>query len=101
MLRGAVFFIGMASWSSQRINSLIHSFVSVLPSLYAAVMYQIVVVDLEVILSVHRLVKKYGKELSAVEWDIILDMLILWVPTTHTHIYFFFQSLIQIIQIKK
>lgn len=33
------------------------------------------VVSYEIVLSITRLIKKYGKELQAVTWDILLDIM--------------------------
>ena len=33
------------------------------------------IVAYEVVLSLHRLVKKYGKELQLMTWDIVLDIM--------------------------
>ncbi|PIK60477.1 putative tuberin [Apostichopus japonicus] len=75
LLRGAVFFVGMALWGSKRVNSLKHRFMSVLPSFYTALKSKSIVVAYEVALSVQRLVKKYSKEIPQGTWDTILDII--------------------------
>ncbi|XP_062036594.1 tuberin isoform X6 [Lepus europaeus] len=74
LLRGAVFFVGMALWGAHRLYSLKNSPTSVLPSFYKAMTCPNEVVSYEVVLSVSRLIKKYRKELQAVTWDLLLDI---------------------------
>ncbi|KAJ8037419.1 Tuberin [Holothuria leucospilota] len=74
LLRGAVFFVGMALWGSKRVPTLRHRFMSILPSFYKALQSHSVIVAYEVALSVQRLVKKYGKEIPQGTWDCILDI---------------------------
>uniref|UniRef100_A0A8B9C643 TSC complex subunit 2 n=1 Tax=Anser brachyrhynchus TaxID=132585 RepID=A0A8B9C643_9AVES len=75
LLRGAVFFVGMALWGAHRLNSLKNSPTSVLPSFLKAMTCPNAVVSYEIVLSITRLIKKYGKELQAVTWDILLDII--------------------------
>ncbi|KAK3091724.1 hypothetical protein FSP39_022166 [Pinctada imbricata] len=75
LLRGAVFFIGMALWGSKKVTTLKHTYSSVLPSILQVLSTNSFVVAYEVVLSVQRLVKKYGKDLQHVEWTIILEIL--------------------------
>ncbi|XP_074867240.1 tuberin isoform X8 [Carettochelys insculpta] len=74
LLRGAVFFVGMALWGARRLYSLKNSPTSVLPSFLKAMTCPNAVVSYEIVLSITRLIKKYGKELQAVTWDILLDI---------------------------
>ncbi|KAK2502866.1 hypothetical protein MC885_011589 [Smutsia gigantea] len=75
LLRGAVFFVGMALWGAHRLYSLKNSPTSVLPSFYEAMTCPNEVVSYEIILSITRLIKKYRRELQAVTWDILLDII--------------------------
>ncbi|XP_074649402.1 tuberin-like [Tubulanus polymorphus] len=76
LLRGAIFFIGMAMWGSRRVSTLKHTMASVLPSVLQAVSQcNHPVVSYEVVLSLGRLVKKYGKELQVTTWDIIIEII--------------------------
>uniref|UniRef100_A0A8C0FSY5 Tuberin n=1 Tax=Bubo bubo TaxID=30461 RepID=A0A8C0FSY5_BUBBB len=75
LLRGAVFFVGMALWGAHRLNSLKNSPTSVLPSFLKAMTCPNAVVSYEIVLSITRLIKKYGKDLQAVTWDILLDIM--------------------------
>ncbi|XP_021563536.1 LOW QUALITY PROTEIN: tuberin [Carlito syrichta] len=75
LLRGAVFFVGMALWGAHRLYSLKNSPTSVLPSFYQAMTCPNEVVSYEIVLSVTRLIKKYRKELQAVTWDILLNII--------------------------
>ncbi|KAG8557408.1 hypothetical protein GDO81_016628 [Engystomops pustulosus] len=74
LLRGAVFFVGMGLWGAHRIFCLKNSPISVLPSFIKAMNYPNAVVSYEIVLSIKRLIKKYGRELQAVAWDIVLDI---------------------------
>ncbi|XP_045142049.1 tuberin isoform X3 [Echinops telfairi] len=75
LLRGAVFFVGMALWGAHRLYSLKNSPTSVLPSFYEAMTCPNEVVSYEIVLSVSRLIKKYRKELQAVTWDVLLTII--------------------------
>uniref|UniRef100_A0A803TSX7 TSC complex subunit 2 n=1 Tax=Anolis carolinensis TaxID=28377 RepID=A0A803TSX7_ANOCA len=75
LLRGAVFFVGMALWGAHRLQSLKNSATSVLPSFLKAMTCPNAVVSYEIVLSITRLIKKYGKGLQAVTWDILLDIM--------------------------
>ncbi|XP_064414804.1 tuberin isoform X2 [Latimeria chalumnae] len=75
LLRGAVFFVGMALWGAHRLLSLKNTPTSVLPSFFKAMTCTNAVVSYEIVLSVTRLIKKYGKELQVVTWDILLDII--------------------------
>ncbi|XP_063171223.1 tuberin isoform X2 [Candoia aspera] len=75
LLRGAVFFVGMALWGAHRLQSLKNSPTSVLPSFLKAMTAPNAIVSYEIVLSVTRLIKKYGKDLQAVTWDVLLDIM--------------------------
>ncbi|KAJ6653731.1 hypothetical protein lerEdw1_008757 [Lerista edwardsae] len=75
LLRGTVFFVGMALWGAHRLQSLKNSPTSVLPSFLKAMTSPNAVVSYEIVLSITRLIKKYGKDLQAVTWDILLDII--------------------------
>jgi Domain of unknown function (DUF3384) len=84
LLRGAVFFVSMASWGAQRVPSIHSSPSVVLPALARAVSSLDSsetgsAVSYEIALSVSRLVKKYGHELHA-EWDTLLLTLSRFLP---------------------
>eukprot|EP00742_Colponemidia_sp_Colp-10_P008317 GILJ01009000.1.p1 GENE.GILJ01009000.1~~GILJ01009000.1.p1 ORF type:complete len:1747 (-),score=226.90 GILJ01009000.1:122-5362(-) len=74
LLRGAVFFIGMATWGSQRIDNFQIPYSAVLPSFCRVLGCKHTVVVYEVVLSVRRLTKKYGSSLRG-EWDMVLAIL--------------------------
>ena len=75
----AVFFIGMSCWGSQRVSELELCWGHILPSLAHVTSCGHAIVIFEVILSLQRLVKKYGTRI-VVEWTIILDMLTALLP---------------------
>ncbi|XP_035825381.1 tuberin isoform X2 [Aplysia californica] len=75
LLRGAIFFTGMALWGSRRVSTLKQSHSSVLPSFYEALSHENNIVAYEVVLNLQRLVSKYGKDLQHVTWEIVLDIL--------------------------
>ncbi|KAL3877536.1 hypothetical protein ACJMK2_035233 [Sinanodonta woodiana] len=75
MLRGAVFYIGMALWGSKKVTSLKHTPTAVLPSFQQVCSCGNQNVLNEVVLSIQRLVRKYGKDLTLVTWDIVLDII--------------------------
>eukprot|EP01083_Nonionella_stella_P225813 802506_1 len=73
VLRGAVFFVAMSCWGSQRISSLNYPFSATLPYLKTVMSCRQGIVIYEVLLSTRRLLKKYGDRLRA-EWDIVLEI---------------------------
>lgn len=53
------------------------------------------VVSYEIVLSITRLIKKYGKELQVVTWDILLaiiERLLQQIQVTHTHMAIYFRA---------
>ncbi|XP_066546134.1 tuberin isoform X3 [Amia ocellicauda] len=75
LLRGAVFFVGMALWGAHRLPTLRNTPTLVLPSFYKAMTSANEVVSYEIVLSITRLIKKYGKDLQVVTWDILLNII--------------------------
>uniref|UniRef100_A0A8C1XRH8 Tuberin n=1 Tax=Cyprinus carpio TaxID=7962 RepID=A0A8C1XRH8_CYPCA len=75
LLRGAVFFVGMALWGAHRLPALKNTPTLVLPSFYKAMSCANEVVSYEIVLSITRLIKKYGRELQIVTWDILLSII--------------------------
>lgn len=75
LLRGAIFFTGMAIWGSRRVSSIKYTYVSVLPSFLQALSHENSIVAYEVVLNLQRLVSKFGKDLMYVTWEIVLDIL--------------------------
>ncbi|XP_058632523.1 tuberin isoform X3 [Onychostoma macrolepis] len=75
LLRGAVFFVGMALWGAHRLPALKNTPTLVLPSFYKAMSCVNEVVSYEIVLSITRLIKKYGRELLVVTWDILLSII--------------------------
>ncbi|XP_077574315.1 tuberin isoform X2 [Stigmatopora nigra] len=75
LLRGAVFFVGMALWGAHRLPALKNTPTLVLPSFYKAMACANEVVSYEIVLSITRLIRKYGKELQVVTWDILLGII--------------------------
>ncbi|XP_032872681.1 tuberin isoform X3 [Amblyraja radiata] len=75
LLRGAVFFVGMALWGAHRLITLKSTPTSVLPSFYKAMTSANAVVSYEIVLSITRLIKKYGKELQVVTWEQLIDII--------------------------
>jgi tuberous sclerosis protein 2 len=73
VLRGAVFFVGMSCWGSQRITKLDIGWAAILLALESVLECHDGVVIFEVILSIQRLIKKYGEAMN-IEWDIILQI---------------------------
>jgi hypothetical protein len=84
ILRGAVFFVGMSAWGSQRVESLRSPYIAILPSLRDVLANNDRVVMYEVLLSLQRLVRKYGAGLR-IEWDIVLEILKIIQPCVLGH----------------
>ncbi|XP_066913474.1 tuberin-like [Clytia hemisphaerica] len=74
LLRGAVFFIGMSIWGSKRVASLRYSPLHVLSSFKVCLQCNHHLVAHEVVLSLQRLVKKFGEEQEIITWDILMDI---------------------------
>ena len=62
VLRGAVYFAAMSSWGSQRVETLQYSWSEVLAAFSQALRSNDLLVAFEVVLSVQRLISKYGAE---------------------------------------
>ncbi|KAF6037720.1 TSC2 [Bugula neritina] len=75
LLRGAVFFIGMALWGSQRVNTLQVSATAVLPAFKIALASNNTKTAYEISLTVLRLVRKFGKAQPYILWENVLDIL--------------------------
>ncbi|KAG1709737.1 Tuberin [Nymphon striatum] len=77
LLRGAIFFIGMCLWGSQKVPSLKHTPSAVLPS-FLCVMNgsNNTAVAWEIIMSINRLVRKYGKDLDLFTWELVIDIIL-------------------------
>ncbi|KAA0721866.1 Tuberin Tuberous sclerosis 2 protein -like protein [Triplophysa tibetana] len=75
LLRGAVFFVGMALWGAHRLTALKNTPTLVLPSFHKAMNCANEVVSYEIVLSITRLIKKYGRDLQVVTWDILLSII--------------------------
>ena len=75
VLQGAVFFLAMGLWGSKRVHSLFYSPVAVLNSLRLGLRSNSLSVTYEVLISIRRLVEKYGKELQHLSWNGILEIL--------------------------
>uniref|UniRef100_A0A8C7K368 Tuberin N-terminal domain-containing protein n=1 Tax=Oncorhynchus kisutch TaxID=8019 RepID=A0A8C7K368_ONCKI len=71
LLRGAVFFVGMALWGAP------FTLTSDQPLTFnpQAMWCANEMVSYEIVLSITRLIKKYGKELQVVTWDILLGII--------------------------
>ncbi len=74
VLRGAIFCVGMSCWGSKRVNSLRYPFNAVLVPLHRALQCREGLVVYEVVLSVQRLITKYGPRLH-MEWVMLLKIL--------------------------
>ena len=73
LLRGAVFFLCMAVWGSQRIRSLSVPPLQLLPSMNRVLDGQAPIIAHEVCLAIRRLVRKFGASLH-LEWDLIISI---------------------------
>ena len=74
LLRGAVFIVSMSCWGSARVESLEFRFASVLPSLRNSLAIGSEVVAFEVVLSLQRLIRKYGDSMCG-EWPSVIGIL--------------------------
>ncbi|XP_025084814.1 tuberin-like isoform X2 [Pomacea canaliculata] len=74
LLRGAVFFTGMALWGSRRVASLKDLSSAVLPSFLEVLTYSNSSVSYEVSLSISRLINKYGKDLTHITWETVFNI---------------------------
>ncbi|PRP73953.1 hypothetical protein PROFUN_08146 [Planoprotostelium fungivorum] len=69
--RGAIFFLSMCVWGPHRIHPFHSLSYLILPTMYNSLSSNQVVIYNEVLLSIHRLIKKYGHELK-MEWDLLI-----------------------------
>ncbi|KAJ3077582.1 Tuberous sclerosis 2-like protein, partial [Quaeritorhiza haematococci] len=77
VLRGAVFFVSMATWGSQRLSKIFYPATYVLSHLRVAAKRHMESVDCEILLAVKALIKARGggKDLTVLEWDIVIEIL--------------------------
>lgn len=75
LLRGAIFYIHMALWSTKAVNNLCCPPSSVLPSFLSAVKVNQPAISYEVILGIQVLISRHGTELQNSSWSIILDII--------------------------
>nr|CAD7400169.1 unnamed protein product [Timema poppensis] len=75
LLRGAVFYVNMALWGTKRVTTLKYTATSVLPSFLAVLSSNNSIVMYEVMLSIQRLVNKFGLELKDPAWDLVLSIM--------------------------
>ena len=68
-----MYFAAMSSWGSQRVETLQYSWSEVLAAFSQALRSNDLLVAFEVVLSVQRLISKYGASLRN-EWDVLLPM---------------------------
>ncbi|KAJ9583770.1 hypothetical protein L9F63_021894, partial [Diploptera punctata] len=85
LLRGAVFHVNMGLWGTKKVTTLRCTPTSVLPSFLRALESNQSVVTYEVMLSIQRLVTKYGLELQDPAWDLILSIIEAIVKYTETN----------------
>jgi len=71
--RGAVYFVGMVSWGTERVEHLQVNYSLVLRAMLRVLSSNDSMIAYEVILNIRRLVNKYGKDLT-VEWDTIIQI---------------------------
>ncbi|PSN43169.1 hypothetical protein C0J52_09893 [Blattella germanica] len=75
LLRGAVFHVNMGLWGTKKVPTLKCTPTSILPSFLRALESNHSVVTYEVMLSIQRLVNKYGLELQDPAWDLVLSII--------------------------
>ncbi|KAJ3179451.1 Tuberous sclerosis 2-like protein [Gaertneriomyces sp. JEL0708] len=75
-VRGALFLIAMANWGSQRVANLAYPYVHVLRLLRHAAEYAHDSIDVEILTALRRLITRFGTNLSVVDWDLILDIMV-------------------------
>ncbi|CAG8663464.1 1099_t:CDS:2, partial [Acaulospora colombiana] len=76
ILRGSVSFLGWATWGSEEVDSLLHTYhFTVLSAMNkSAKIYPDVTVHLEILMQINDLVAKC-KNIASLEWEIILNIL--------------------------
>eukprot|EP00741_Cyanophora_paradoxa_P012597 tig00020614_g12172.t1 len=74
LVRGAVFFLGMAAWGSTRVPTLRYPFSAIVAAMQRALSCPHPIVPYEVLLALRRLLRKYGPELRG-EWEGVVGAL--------------------------
>jgi hypothetical protein len=74
IIKGSIFYIGMSLWGYERLDIISIPNTIVLSHFSKLVNYSNIKIDMEIILCVRRLIKKYGEILSD-EWNDIFKML--------------------------
>ncbi|KAG8194110.1 hypothetical protein JTE90_003050 [Oedothorax gibbosus] len=77
LVRGAVFFIGMALWSEHKVLTLSHPPTAILPSFFKVLESNEIIIVYEVVLALNRLVTECGDQLynRSNLWDAIFTIL--------------------------
>lgn len=76
ILRGSAMILGCAIWGNEEIDSLSHTYYIVLSAMNkASKNYRDIKVHSEILTKINDLVMKYKRNISSLEWEIILDIL--------------------------
>eukprot|EP00127_Corallochytrium_limacisporum_P007345 Clim_evm32s247 gene=Clim_evmTU32s247 len=75
LIRGAIFYLGMASWGGQSIKDLRYSQLSILSSMCHALSFDQSIVANEIVLSMQRLVTKFAADFDSLRWDVLYNIL--------------------------
>ncbi|CAG8459050.1 12710_t:CDS:2 [Funneliformis caledonium] len=76
ILRGSVLFLGWAIWGPEGIDSLSHTYSTVLSAMRQAINNcGDVDVHCEILIQINDLIAKYEKNITSLEWEIIIDIL--------------------------
>ncbi|RIA91816.1 hypothetical protein C1645_821536 [Glomus cerebriforme] len=76
ILRGSVLFLAWAIWGPEEVDSLSHTYSTVLSAMRQAIKnYDYVNVHCEILIQINDLISKYEKNIKPLEWEIIMDIL--------------------------
>ncbi|GET01940.1 potential GTPase Activating protein [Rhizophagus clarus] len=76
VLRGSVLFLAWAIWGPEEVDSLSHTYSTVLSAMRHAIKnYCDVNIHCEILMQINNLISKYEKDIKPLEWEIIMDIL--------------------------
>jgi hypothetical protein len=76
ILRGSVLFLAWAIWGPEEVDSLSHTYSTVLSAMRHAIKnYCDVNIHYEILMQINYFISKYEKDIKPLEWEIIMDIL--------------------------
>ncbi|KAG9294244.1 hypothetical protein G9A89_021603 [Geosiphon pyriformis] len=75
LLRGSVLFLGYSLWGKEEVDTFSQSYITILSAMRKATTYNLEELDCEILNQICELITKYEKNISFLEWEILLEIL--------------------------